>query len=287
MQASRVGSLTPGQHALLAYSSDAEQIHVLAEFVREGLERGERVLYFGDRVAPARVAQRLSRRGVDTDRAIGQRRLTIADAKDAYFASGRFDAGATKAQWVGAIAETIALGYPVMRVAADMAWAAGNTPGAEDLVAYERSIADVFATKRVVGLCEFDRRVFKAHNVAEFESVHDVALDVHPVSSSSEMQVHFRPAADSVEIAGEVDVYNRDDFISALTTILQTIEGDIHLHVPNLRFIDIGGLTALVRSARELPPGATLILHGLQPHLRRVMALVGWDTAPNLVLVNA
>jgi anti-anti-sigma factor len=275
MQASRVGSLTPGQHALLAYSSDAEQIHVLAEFVRDGLERGERVFYFGDRVAPAHVAHRLSRRGIDTDRAIGKGHLTIGGAR------------ATKARWFDAIAETIAFGYPGMRVAADMSWAARTIPGAEDLSAYEESIADVFATKRVVGLCEFDRGIFEPHALAELEALHDVALDVHPVSNTPEMQVHFTPNSGSAEIAGEVDVYNRADFAAALTTVLATIEGDIHLHVANLRFIDIGGLTAIVRSAQELPPGARMILHGLQPHLRRVITLVGWDNAPNLAFLKA
>lgn len=59
-----VQDLVPGQHAMTAFSSESEQAHILAAFVRSGLERGERVLYFTHRVSPADVAEALRKRGV-------------------------------------------------------------------------------------------------------------------------------------------------------------------------------------------------------------------------------
>lgn len=283
----RAAPLAPGQHVFFGYGSDAEQTHVLVDFVREGLERGERVLYFADRVLPSDIELRLSRRGINTEAAIRDGRLTLLSASSAYLAPGRFDADAVKAQWFDAIRDTIAKGYSTMRVAADMGWAARGFPGANDLLKYESSVEDVFATGRVIAMCEFDERIFKRDALHELESLHDLSAQVPPICCSPEMEMHFIADSDGVAIGGEVDVYNHADFEEALQTVLATIEGDVHLDVSALRFIDIGGLTTIVRATRALTPGATLVLHGMRPYLRRVVHLVGWENTPNLRFEDA
>ncbi|HET7814259.1 MAG TPA: MEDS domain-containing protein, partial [Candidatus Baltobacteraceae bacterium] len=113
-----VHDLTAGQHAIAVYESPAEQAHLLAAFVREGLERRERVLYFSYRDSPADVAASLNRRGVHADRAVADGSLVLATADTTYLRGGAFDAKATKAAWFDAIAHTVASGFDVMRVAA-------------------------------------------------------------------------------------------------------------------------------------------------------------------------
>lgn len=277
-----VDSLAPGHHIFFTYASDAEQIHVLVDFVRQGLERRERVYYFADRDTPSEIAARLRRRGIDIDRATGEGRLILGAAKDSYLATGRFDAGATKAGWFEAIAQSAARGYAVMRIAADMSWAARYAPGSDELADYERSLADVFATKRVIGLCEFDGRIFEQRQLEELGALHDVALDVHPVCKSDELKIYFTASPDGAAIDGEVDVSNREAFVEALEVVLETLDGDIYLDVSNLRFIDAGGLGAIVHASKRLRPGTRLVLHGLQPYLRRIMMLMGWEQVPGL-----
>lgn len=277
-----VGDLSPGRHAFVAFGSDAEQLHVLVEFVRSGLEKGERVLYFAHRLSPFDVEQRLRRRGIDTERAMAEQRLVLDSARGAYLADGRFDASATKRGWFNVIAEMLALGFDVMRVAADMSWAASPVPGNEDLPKYERSIAEVFATGRVVGLCEFDTRVFPAETIAMYDALHSCEVDVHPVAASAMLHVQFASDGEGAIIGGEVDVYNHAEFVDALMTIADSVDGDVHLDLSGLRFIDAAGLASIVRCAARLRWNRHIVLHNVQPHIERVMALFQWGRIPQI-----
>ena len=48
-----IQDLQPGDHLCLVYSTEEEHRDVLTAFVREGLRRGEKVMYFADAHTPA------------------------------------------------------------------------------------------------------------------------------------------------------------------------------------------------------------------------------------------
>lgn len=89
----------------------------------------------------------------------------------------------------------------------------------------------------------------------------------------------FRPTGLCVE--GEVDQANVAALAAALTAAAETSE-DVHLNLEGLEFIDVGGLRLLADTARQLPAGRYLVLDGVAPYLRRILALVGWDQTPGL-----
>jgi anti-anti-sigma factor len=89
----------------------------------------------------------------------------------------------------------------------------------------------------------------------------------------------FRPSGLCVE--GELDQANIAALAAALTTAVETSE-DVHLDLAELEFIDVGGLRLLADTARRLPAGRYLVLDGVAPYLRRILALVGWDQTPGL-----
>lgn len=88
-----------------------------------------------------------------------------------------------------------------------------------------------------------------------------------------------------LRLAGDVDAFTVSVVAGALQT-LRAEEGDIHLELSELQFMDVAGLELLVSTAQDLDDGRSLVLHALSPHLRRVMELVGWDTTPGLLLVE-
>ena len=61
-------------------------------------------------------------------------------------------------------------------------------------------------------------------------------------------------------------------------------EGDVHLDVTSLIFIDISGIRAIVSAAEKLGEGRRILLHGLPAQLARVMSIVGWAEAPTLAI---
>ncbi|WP_229698641.1 STAS domain-containing protein [Wenjunlia tyrosinilytica] len=86
-------------------------------------------------------------------------------------------------------------------------------------------------------------------------------------------------------LVGDVDAFAVPVLESALRTLADT-PGNIHLELSQLQFMDVSGLELVVSTARGMRDGRQLVLHELSPHLRRVMALVGWDSTPGLAFTQ-
>ncbi|TQK51610.1 anti-anti-sigma regulatory factor [Streptomyces sp. SLBN-118] len=86
-----------------------------------------------------------------------------------------------------------------------------------------------------------------------------------------------------LRIEGVVDIHAHRHLHGALD-VIASIEGDLQLDLSGLEFLDIGGLRMLIGFARTRKPGDHVELTGLAPHLRNVIALVGWDDTPGLRL---
>lgn len=88
-----------------------------------------------------------------------------------------------------------------------------------------------------------------------------------------------------LRLVGDVDSFTVSIVASALRALL-TEGRDIHLELSGLQFMDVAGLELLVSTAGEMGDGRNLVLHALSPHLWHIMELVGWDSAPGLLLVE-
>jgi anti-anti-sigma factor len=104
-------------------------------------------------------------------------------------------------------------------------------------------------------------------------------LDVLYESGLLQVARTHRPSG--LRLVGDVDAFTVPVLEVALHTLTTTGE-DIHLQLSGLQFMDVAGLELVVSTARRMPEGRRLVLHALSPHLRHVMALVGWDRTPGL-----
>jgi anti-anti-sigma factor len=86
-----------------------------------------------------------------------------------------------------------------------------------------------------------------------------------------------------LKFAGEIDSSNAHAVTQSLIAG-GTAEGDVHLDVTQLRFIDVSGIRAIVSAAENLGEGRRILLHGLPAQLARVVSIVGWAEAPTLVI---
>jgi hypothetical protein len=98
-------------------------------------------------------------------------------------------------------------------------------------------------------------------------------------------------------VTGAIDYYNADAVASAVAGELRAAadgaaglsdaisgNGDLHLDLSRLEFTDVTGIRALVQVAEDAGDGRRLVLRGLPPRIRMVMAVVGWAELPNLVI---
>jgi len=100
-----------------------------------------------------------------------------------------------------------------------------------------------------------------------------------------------------LSLTGAIDYYNADAVAAALmselgaagdvsTVLADAISGngDLHLDLTMLEFTDVTGIRALVRIAENAGDGRRLVLRGLPPRIKTVIAVVGWGDLPSLVI---
>jgi anti-anti-sigma factor len=88
-----------------------------------------------------------------------------------------------------------------------------------------------------------------------------------------------------LRMSGEVDVSNAADLERALRAARDRVDGDLHVDLAAVDFIDVAGLRALTLAARGLAGhGGLLVVHSVTPHIDKLVRLIGWDAVPGLEL---
>jgi anti-anti-sigma regulatory factor len=79
-------------------------------------------------------------------------------------------------------------------------------------------------------------------------------------------------------LAGEIDESTVCGLAAKLAELAATLD-EVHLDLGALAYSDLAGLRVIVQLAAGR---RRVVLHRLPPHLRAVLAIVGWDTTPGL-----
>ncbi|WP_449064983.1 MEDS domain-containing protein [Planomonospora algeriensis] len=275
--------MEPGDHLCLPFSDDAEQREVAAAFITGGLARGERVLYFTDRRSPQTVHSWLP--ADDLAAALCSGQLSVRTAEDSYLAAGRFDADAMVTALKEETERSLRDGYTGLRVSGEMSWALRDVPGAGELEEYEREVAAVFATGLATAVCHYDTRLFGPARTRALTRCHPALVGMNALYHDGLVRIlpAYQAGHRTLRVTGTIDQGNAHGLAAALQTAAGW-DGDIHVDLSELEFIDVAGLRTLTRAAGRLDPARRLRLLHLAPMLRDIMHLVGWDREPRLVL---
>jgi anti-anti-sigma regulatory factor len=117
------------------------------------------------------------------------------------------------------------------------------------------------------------------------------------VYSDKQLVILRSSAPRELSITGAIDYFNAEAVASAVAGELRAGagpasdlseailgNGDLHIDLSRLEFTDVTGIRALVQVAENAGDGRRLVLRGLPPRIRMVMAVVGWGDLPNLVI---
>ena len=169
-------------HFALLYEGRDEQFAAAVPFVRQGLERGERVLYIVDESTEEAVLDAVRGGGVDVDAALDSGALLVHGKQDTYLRGGTFDPDEMVAFLADVTDDTLA-SFAGLRVVGEMTWILGEEPEMTDLIAYEAKLNDFFSERDAVALCEY--------NVERFppEVIRDV-MYTHPHVISENVVTH-------------------------------------------------------------------------------------------------
>jgi anti-anti-sigma factor len=283
-----VGQMRAGDHLFLGYDTDEERETVLAAFLLDGLASGHRGLVLPPADIPAGLALTfLEAHGCAVDDELAAGRLAV----DHHLATpeGLWDLDEViRREARRAVGE----GYLGLRVSMEILRGhAGN--GLKTLHDSELLLDPVFASLPVLGICQYDRRVFDEGELAPLGGLHHGRVAADLVWHDDLLSITRTFAPPGLALAGEID----DTNVTAVARALQAetarararpvngVRTRLDLH--DLRFVDVGALRLLVFSALGLyESGGTLVLHGVAPHVQRLMRVTGWDRVPGLRVEN-
>jgi len=156
----KVASLGPGTHVGLLYHTREEHQAALTEYVRGGLDRGERVLCIGTASDARQIRKYLRAAGFDPREAERRGQLRFLTPDEAYVREGAFDPQAMIALLRAETQDALEQGFTGLRVTGEMSWALRDLEGTKQLIEYEASLNSFFPGSACTGLCQYDTRLF-------------------------------------------------------------------------------------------------------------------------------
>ena len=171
-----IADLEPGDHLCCIYETDAEHRQVVTPFLRQGLERGEKVMYVVDARTAETILGYLRDDGLDVAPYLARGQLAILTHDETYMRNGVFDPQGMIALLRSETAQALAEGYPALRLTGEMTWALRGLPGSEQLIEYEARLNDFFPGSRCLAICQYDRRRFDPAVLLDVLRTHPTAV---------------------------------------------------------------------------------------------------------------
>ncbi|NUR71030.1 MAG: hypothetical protein HOU81_09425 [Hamadaea sp.] len=263
-----VDELRPGDHACLTYSDRDERLDIVAAFIADGLDRGDKIICYTEDLSADQMTAELVSRDVTGARA-GQ--LVIAPSRDA----GLAGVGAQPVVDVLSteLAASVEQGFPGLRVSADMCWAVSPSPAAERLAEFETALGSLFSSGKLTAICEYDRDRFDPVTLAFAARSHAKTVAALAYHDDPVLRICRQHRPPGVRIAGELDYTHRDPLEQALSEAVR-LDHQLYLNLAKLQFIDVACATLVAKTALSLPPGRTMTIVA-SPVVAAVLRLLG------------
>ena len=153
-----LADLEPGDHLCCIYETEAEHRAILTPYLRQGLERGEKIIYVVDAHTAETVLGYLRSDGLDPAPFLARGQLAILSRDETYLRGRTFSPAGMIALLRKVTERALAEGYPALRVTGEMTWALRGHPGSKRLIEYEVLLDEFFPGSRCLALCQYDRR---------------------------------------------------------------------------------------------------------------------------------
>jgi anti-anti-sigma factor len=278
-----VDDLEPGDHACLTFSDADERLDIVAAFVRDGLERGDKVVCLTDALDPAELSAELSGRGLPIEASTCSGQFGAAPSVSAYVADGVFDPAQVLSGLRDRIDGALAEGYPGLRISADMVWALRPVSGLEQLLTFEVQFSELLASRPATVVCQYDRVGFDAVSLAGSSAAHGRAVAAVTYHSDAVLRICRQHVPPGVRVAGELDYRGQDALTRALAEAVR-LDNHLFLNLSQLSFIDVAAAGVVLQTAYGLV-GGKLMTVVCQPVVGKVLRALGGDQLAALNLI--
>ncbi|MGD9099240.1 MAG: MEDS domain-containing protein [Anaerolineae bacterium] len=191
-----LADLGPGEHLCGLYESEEEHYTVLTAFIRQGLRRGDKVVYVAGHAAARAVLDHLRDDGLDVEHYLTCEQLAV-HTHDDYVQKGVFDLETAVALLWAEVEHILAGSFSGLRVVHEMSWMQEQF-GPDQVVAYEARLNELLPGSCCLALCQYDQRcldsavlldALRAHPLTVIgTTVYDNFYYVSPVKTSAELR---------------------------------------------------------------------------------------------------
>jgi signal transduction histidine kinase len=172
----RLWRLQAGDHLCCLYASDGEHRALLSPFIRQGLERHEKVLCIVDDHSADLILGYLSADGVGVKQYLQRKQLSVLGSDESYLHGGAFDPEAMIALLRSETERAVGEGYIALRVSSEMSWALKGLPGSGRIVEYEAKLNTFFPGSKCLAISQYDRRRFDPSLLLDILETHPLAV---------------------------------------------------------------------------------------------------------------
>jgi len=163
-------------HVCGFFRSHEEEYRVLLPLAKEGFERGEKVFHVVDPEHRPERMRRLEEVGISPTAGRRPGQVEIRAWEDAHLRGGRFDKEAMMTLLEETLRGAKADGFGHTRVWANMEWALGEFPGAEDLAEYETRVNYFLPRYDDLVVCTYDLTKFGASIMMDILRTHPLVI---------------------------------------------------------------------------------------------------------------
>ena len=270
----------PGEHACCHFAQADDRERLAVAFVRDRLHRGDKVVYFFDGDDAAALVARLERLDPGFEPAMTSGQFEIRRARDAYIPDGCFEADRMLALLREEHDRAHAEGYSGLSVTGEMPDVISELPGGEQLGAYEARIAGDIDEPSYSVLCQYDHGRFGPGLLSDVIDAHaiDASPELAAIGRDGELAAARDHDRDALRLAGELDF----GCAQTVSEVLDAhFEGPLRLDLADLSYVDVAGMRAL-----RAQKGQRLTISPASDAVRRLLALLAWDTDPDVELLE-
>lgn len=263
--------LESGDHVCFVFNSEEHRRSGVLQWAREGLAAGERVVSVESRrpngagANPGSLLTLLAQDGVDCARHLANGQLKVMTPTETYSTHGRIDLPATFAAHRIFIEQTLAQGYPGVRMTADVTLALDVLGTVDLLIDSEHRFDRLCQDFKLSGLCQYNSSHFVDETLTTIAEVHQGGI-VDP-------QVHVARSGGVVRLIGEIDCSNAHLLAGLLRGC--DFEEPLVVDAAQLHFIDASGLRALASVASRSNTGLHLV--SADSHVQKVVGWCGFE----------
>ncbi len=164
------------RHVCVFYSSRDEEYGIVAPFVKEAADQGERILQIVDSARKDDHVARMRRAGVPMDGLQEAGTLSVHGWEETYLVGGEFDKDRMLSALSAVVEDRKARGFPRLRGMGNMEWALKGAPGTEQLLEYETRVNLLSERIPDVFICTYDVTKFPASTLFDAMRTHPAVV---------------------------------------------------------------------------------------------------------------